>query len=60
MKDKRSTLDLNRLGTGTDKRVATMLAELEGLSLDSLDLRASHLGWTQTFAPSGKPCQLRH
>ena len=53
-------LDLNRLGTGTDKRVATMLAELEGLSLDSLDLRASHLGWTQTFAPSGKPCQPRH
>ena len=55
MKDKKSTLDLNRLGTGTDKRVAAMLAELEGHALDSLDLRASHLGWTQTFAPSGKP-----
>ena len=53
-------LDLNRLGTGTDKRVGAMLAELEGHALDSLDLRASHLGWTQTFAPSGKPCQLRH
>ena len=53
-------LDLGKLASGTNGRVAAMLAELEGHAFDSLDLRASHLGWTQTFAPSGKTCQPRH
>jgi len=54
MKDKRSTLDLNRLGTGTDKRVAAMLAELEGHALDSGERGSPRTLWTQQFVASGK------
>jgi len=55
MKDKISTLVLNRLGTGTDKRVAAMPAELEGHSLDSGERGSPRTLWTQQFVASGKP-----
>jgi hypothetical protein len=47
-------LDLIRLGTGTDRRVGAMLAELEGHSLDSGERGSPRTLWTQQFVASGK------
>ena len=47
-------LDLGKLASGTNGRVATMLAELEGHALDSGERGSPRTLWTQQFVASGK------
>jgi hypothetical protein len=47
-------LDLGKLASGTNGRVAAMLAELEGHALDSGERGSPRTPWTQQFVASGK------
>ena len=54
MTDEGRALDLGKLATGANGRVAAMLAELEGHSLDSGERGSPRTLWTQQFVASGK------
>jgi len=47
-------LDLNKLASGSDSRVADMLAELEGHSSSGSEGRLGSTLWTHQFEASGK------
>ena len=47
-------LDLGKLASGTNGRVAAMLAELEGHAFDSGKRGSPRILWTQQFVASGK------
>ena len=51
-------LDLGKLASGTNGRVAAMLAELEGHALDSGERGSPRTPWTQQFVASGKEGKL--
>jgi len=51
---KSQAIDLNRLASGADARVAAMLAELEGRFLSSGEGRGGSTLWTHQFEASGK------
>jgi hypothetical protein len=54
MTQKNQALDLNRLASGADARVAAMLAELEGRSSSGGDGSSVRTMWNQQFEASGK------
>lgn len=54
MSDERQRVELNKLASGADSRVAGMVAELEGRTLSTGEGGPGPILWTQQFVASGK------